>query len=113
MTRLVRSFVFLLAAIFVAGTLAVSAAPLKAVASAPMVSMAMTSGGQDCVKCDPKMDMMASCDLSCALSTVGVLAGHVAPASVLVTCRFELADATAKGWAPPPAFTPPRTTFLI
>ncbi len=113
MTGFARNLLVFLIAIFVAGTLAVSAAPLEAEASSPMVSMAMTSGAQDCVKCDPKMDMMASCDLTCALSTVGVLAGHVAPASVLVTCRFDLVDATADGRAPPPPFTPPRTIILI
>lgn len=113
MTRLARSFVFLLAAIFVAVTFAVSAAPFKAEASVPMVSMAMTSGAQDCVKCDPEMGMMASCDLTCALSTVGVLTGHVVPVLVLAECRFELADAKADGQAPPPAFIPPRTIVLI
>ena len=113
MTVLARNLVVLLIAIFVAGTLAVSAAPLRAEPSAPMVSMAMTSGGQDCVKCDPKMDMMASCDLTCAMSTVGVLDGHVALSRALVTCRFELANALAEGRAPSPAFTPPRTIILI
>ena len=113
MTGLARNLVVLLIAIFVAGTLALSAAPLKADASVPMASMAMASAEQDCTKCDPKVDMMASCDLTCALSTVGVLAGHVALSSALVSCRFELADATAEGRAPSPAFTPPRTIILI
>lgn len=113
MSGFARSLWVLLIAIFVAGTLAVSAAPLKAEPAVPMASMAMASGGQDCTKCDPKMDMMASCDLTCAMSTVGVLAGHVALSSALVSCRFELADATAEGRAPSPAFTPPRTIILI
>lgn len=113
MTGFARSLWVLLIAIFVAGTLAVSAAPLKAQAAVPMASMAMTAGGQDCTKCDPKMDMLASCDLTCALSTVGVLAGHIALSQALVACRFELADAVAEGRAPSPAFTPPRTTILI
>ena len=113
MFRLVRSFAFLLAAIFVAGTFAVSAAPLIADTPAPMMAMAMTSGGQDCTKCDPKMDMMASCDLTCALSTVGALAGNVVPASVLVICHFDLTEASAKGRVTPPAFIPPRTMILI
>ncbi len=109
----IRILLVLLTAIFVAGTLAVSAAPLKVGASSPMAAMAMTTGAQDCAKCDPKMGMMASCDLACGLSTVGVLAGHAAPAWVLVNCRFDVANATAKGRTPPPAFTPPRTIILI
>lgn len=113
MTGFARNLVVLLISIFVAGTLAVSAAPLKAEAAVPMASMTMTSGEQDCTKCDPKMDMMASCDLTCAMSTVGVLAAHVALSQALVACRFELADAVAEGRAPSPAFTPPRTIILI
>lgn len=112
MQGLIRSFSVLLIAIFVAVTLAVAAAPLKAEASVPMSSMPMASDGQDCPKCDPKMDMMASCTLTCALSTAGVLAGHVALSPALATCHFELADTTAEGRVPSPAFTPPRTITL-
>jgi len=112
MSGLIRSFWVLLVAIFVAGTIAVAAAPLKAEASLPMASMPMASAGQDCAKCDPKMDMIASCTLTCALSTAGVLEGHVALSSALVSCHFELADTTAEGRAPSPAFTPPRTIIL-
>lgn len=113
MTGFIRSFVFLLIAIFVAGTLALSAAPLKVEASVAMATMPMASGGQDCRTCGPHMDMAASCDLTCGLSMAGVLVGPVNYAAVLADCRFELADTTAKGWAPSPAFTPPRTIILI
>ena len=113
MAGFIRSFVFLLIAIFVAGSLALSAAPLKAEASVTMAAMPMMSAGQDCSKCDPHMDMAASCDLTCGLSMAGVLVGPVTPAWVLADCRFEWTDATAIGRGPSPAFTPPRTTILI
>lgn len=113
MTGFIRSFAILLIAIFVAGTFALSAAPLKAETSVVMAPMAMASGGQDCAKCDPNRDMAASCDLMCALSMAGVLVGPVIHAAVLADCRFEFSDATANGQAPSSAFTPPRTIILI
>lgn len=96
-----------------ATTFALAAAPLKAEASVTMAAMPMMSAEQDCTKCDAQMDMAASCGLTCALSMVGVLVGPVDQAAVLADCHFELADATAKGQAPPPAFTPPRTILLV
>lgn len=96
-----------------ATTFALAAAPLKAEASVTMAAMTMASGGQDCPKCDAQMDMAANCGLTCALSMVGVLVGPVYHAAVLADCHFDLADATAKGQAPPPALTPPRTILLI
>ena len=113
MTALIRSFVFLFIAIFVAGTFALSAAPLKAEASAAMAIMAMASVGQDCAKCDPYMDKTATCDLMCALSLPTILLGPVDQAVVLADCHFEIADVTANGRAPSPAFTPPRAIILI
>lgn len=112
MPGLIRSFSVLLIAIFVAVTLAVAAAPFKAEAAVPMAGMTMVTGGQACPKCDPKMDMLASCTLTCALSTAGVLGGHAALASAPVACSFEMADTAAEGLAPPPPFTPPRTSIL-
>lgn len=113
MIGLIRSFAFLLVAIFVAGTLALSAAPLKAEASVVTMTMPMATSGQDCKTCDPHMDMAASCDLTCGLSMAAVLVGPVNYLAVPADCRFELVDAIAEGRAPPPAFTPPRTTILI
>lgn len=113
MTGLIRSFVFLLIAIFVAGTLALSAAPFKAEASVVMTTMPMVASGQDCKTCSPLMDMAASCDLTCGMSTAAVLAGPLDYTGVPANCRFELVDAIADGRAPSPACTPPRTTILI
>ena len=112
-TALIRSFVFLFIAIFVAGTFALSAAPLKAEASVAMATMAMTSSGQDCAKCDPNSDKTATCDLMCALSMPTILVGPVNQAVVLADCHFEIADVTAYGRAPSPAFTPPRAIILM
>ena len=113
MTSLARSLVILLVAIFLAGTLRVSAEVPSANAAATMAAMPMASGTSDCKTCDPHTDMAASCDLTCALSMAAVLVGPVTPVSALSDCRFELANATASGLVPPPAFTPPRTTILI
>ncbi|MEO8243483.1 MAG: hypothetical protein ABI832_14345 [bacterium] len=113
MTGLIRSFVFLFLAIFVAGTFALSTAPLKAEASEAMATMAMAPDGKDCAKCDPNMDKTATCDLMCALSMPTILVGPADQAAVLADCHFETADVTAKGRAPSPAFTPPRTIILI
>lgn len=112
MTGLIRSLWVLLIAIFVAGTLAVSATPLRAEPTPPMAGMAMTRDGQDCSKCDPKMDMMASCTLTCALSTVGVLMDQATLWSGLTSCRFDLADIASEGLAPAPGFIPPRTILI-
>ena len=113
MTGLIRSFVFLLVTIFVAGTLSLSAAPAKAEASAMMSAMPMVAAGQDCKTCDPHMDMAASCNQTCGLPMAAVLVGPVNYAAVPADCRFELPDVTAEGRAPSPAFTPPRTIILI
>ncbi len=113
MTSFVRSFAILLSAIFVATTLAVAAAPLKAETSVTMAAMPMAADAQKCKTCDPHMDMAARCALACAPSIAGVLAGPVNYAAVLADFRFEMADTKAEGRAPPPAFTPPRTTTLI
>lgn len=94
MTALIRSFVFLFIAIFVAGTFALSVAPLKAEASVAMAATAMASGGQDCAKCDPTMDKAAICDLMCALSMPAILVGPVDQAVVLADCHFETAEAS-------------------
>ena len=113
MNNFMRSFVILLIAIFLAGTLTVSAAVPSANASAGMAAMPMALGTPDCKTCDTHADMEASCDLTCALSMAAVLVDPVTPVSALSDCRFEPADATASGRAPPPAFTPPRTILLI
>lgn len=113
MTALIRSFVLLSLAIFVAGTFALSAAPLKAEASVAMATMAMAPDGKDCAKCDPNMDKTATCDLMCALSMPTILVGPVDQAVVLAACLFEIADVTANGRAPSPTFTPPRAIILI
>ena len=113
MTSFARSLVVLLIAIFLAGTLTISAAVPSANAAATMAAMPMTATTHDCKTCDPRTDMTASCDLTCALSMAAVLAGPVTPVSALSDCRFELANATASGRVPPPAFTPPRTILLI
>jgi hypothetical protein len=109
MTSFARTLVILLIAIFLAGTLTVSAAVPGSNAAASMAAMPMASGTPDCKTCDPRTDMAASCDLSMA----AVLVGPVTPISALSDCRFELANATASGRVPPPAFTPPRTILLI
>jgi hypothetical protein len=113
MTSFARTLVILLIAIFLAGTLTVSAAVPGSNAAASMAAMPMASGTPDCKTCDPRTDMAASCDLTCALSMAAVLVGPVTPISALSDCRFELANATASGRVPPPAFTPPRTILLI
>lgn len=113
MIGFIRSFVILLIAIFVAGSFALSAAPPQAEASIVMAPMAMASGGQDCAKCDLNMGLTASCDLMCALCMASVLIGPVNYAVGLADCHFEIANVTANGRAPSPAFTPPRTVILI
>lgn len=113
MTSFARSLVILLIAIFLAGTLTISTAVPSANAAATMAAMPMTSGTPDCKSCASHADMAANCDLTCALSMAAVLVGPVTPVSALSDCRFELANATASGRAPPPAFTPPRTIILI
>ena len=113
MTRFTRSLVVLLIAIFLAGTLTVSTAVPSANAATAMAAMPMTSGTPDCKTCASHADMAASCDLTCALSMAAVLLGPVTPVSALTECRFDLANATASGRSPPPAFTPPRTILLI
>ena len=113
MTSFARSLVILLIAIFLAGTLTVSAAVPSANAAATMAAMPMATGGQVCKTCDPHTDMAANCDLTCALSMAAVLVGPMTPVSALSNCRCELANATASGQIPPPAFTPPRTIILI
>ena len=113
MTSFARSLVVLLIAIFLAGTLTISAAVPSASAATAMAAMPMMAGTPDCKTCDAHTDMVASCDLTCALSMAAVLVGPVTPVSALSDCRFELANATASGRVPPPAFTPPRTIILI
>ncbi len=112
MSVLIRSLWVLLVTIFVAGTLAVSAAPLRAEPAPLMAGMAMAQDGQDCPKCDPKMDMMASCTLTCALSTEGVLLNHAALPSGIALCRFDMPDIAAKGRDTAPGFIPPRTVLI-
>lgn len=113
MTGVVRSLWVLFIAIFVGGMLAVSAAPSKAMASDPMdMTTEMVSGGQDCKKCDPAMDMMAGCVLSCPSSSAVGLSDQAMAASDLTISRFDLADVAYDGRSPSPAFIPPRTTIL-
>ena len=113
MTILVRSLVVLLIAVFAAGTLALPGAVAKAEASVTMVAMPMGPVGQDCPKGSPQTAMTAGCDLSCAVSIAAILVGPATPAIALTSWRFDMADATASGQAPPPADTPPRTFRLI
>ena len=113
MSSYARSLVILLIAIFLAGTLTVSAVVPSADAAVSMAAMPMASGTPDCKTCDLHTDMAASCDLTCGLSMGSVLAGPLTPVSTPRDCRFDLADATASGRSPPPAYTPPRTTILI
>ncbi len=113
MTGLARHLVILLIAIFLAGTVAVSVSPIRAETADSMSAMPMMpSGAGDCVKCDPGMDMTAGCDLTCALSTLGMPAEPVLPPSALVSCRYDPGEAMAEGRAPSPALTPPRTIIL-
>ena len=112
MTGLIRSLWLVLIAIFVAGTLAVSTAPLRAERAPAVAGMAMAQNGQDCPKCNPKMDMMASCTLTCALSTAGVLLDHAALLSGIALCRFDMPDIAAKGRDTAPGFIPPRTILI-
>lgn len=113
MAQLARSLQLLLIAVFVAATMAAANAPMKAEAAVTMGPMTMGSGVQDCPKCTPQMILAASCDLGCGLSMIAVLADTVDPTFALTICEFELANATASGRVPPPAFTPPRTIILI
>lgn len=113
MIGFIRSSWILLIAIFVAGALDVLAAPPKAMASDPMdMTTEMGSGGQDCKKCDPAMDMMAGCLQSCPTSSAVGLTDQALLSSDLTISRFDLADVTHDGRSPSPAFTPPRTTIL-
>lgn len=111
MLALLRSFVVLSFAILVAATFALSAAPPMAEASVAMAPMAADE--QACAKCDPTMDMAASCDLMCAMSTAAVLVLPVNVSVVLADCHFEIGNVVASGRAPSPAFTPPRMIILI
>ncbi|MES2915916.1 MAG: hypothetical protein V4753_12420 [Pseudomonadota bacterium] len=114
MTGVVRSLWVLFIATFVGGMLAVSAAPSKAMASDPMdMTTEMGSGDQDCKKCNPAMDMMAGCVLSCPSSSAVGLSDQAMPSSDLTISRFERADVIFVGRSPSPAFTPPRTTILV
>ena len=112
MTGLARSLVILLIAIFVAGTLAVSAATPNAHQPVMTAAMPMTTSESDCKTCDPHMDMTAGCDLVCALSVAPVLLGPVTYTASPSNCRFDLAEVSETGLAPPPAFIPPRTIIL-
>ena len=113
MTILARSLVVLLIAVFAAGTLGLPGTVAKAEASVAMVAMPMMPVGQDCPKGGPQTAMAAGCDLACAVAVAAILVGPATPPIVLTTCRFAMADATASGQVPPPAFTPPRSFRLM
>ena len=113
MIGVIRSFVFLTLAIFVAGTLALSAAPFKTEASVAMTAMPMAASALDCKTCDPHMNMAASCTLSCALAAAGGLVVPIHYVAAPTDCSLDFADVIASGLTPPPAFTPPRTIILI
>ena len=110
MTSFVRSLGVLLIAVFMAGTLVIPAFVGKAEA---MTVMPMAPAGQDCAKCGSQADLAAGCGLICAFSVVAILGGPVMPAIAVTNCRLDIAEATATGQAPSPAFMPPRTTALI
>ena len=112
MSSFARSLVALLIAVFMAGTLVMPGADSKAGASVAMAGMSMQAGGLDRPDCATKAKM-AVCDAVCAVPAVSALIGPVTRAGAATVCRFEVAQTTATGQAPAPAFTPPRTAFLI
>ncbi len=120
MVQLAHSLRVLLIAVFVAATMVGAGVSMKADASvtmAPMV-MAMAAGPtsvaeHDCAKCASQMALEAGCTLTCGLSMIAALPDLGTPAFAVTALRFDAAVATATGLAPPPAFTPPRTTSLI
>ncbi len=110
MNSFVRSLGVLLIAVFMAGALVM---PTFGDPAAAMTVMPMAPAEQHCPKCGSPADLAAGCGLICAVSVVAILGGPVTPVIAVTAWHFDVADATATGLAPPPAFMPPRTIALI